>query len=87
MKTVTDTLGLARSSIAERVKRTRPKRGPQTRDGDLERTGAIRRLVDARPTPAFAGAGSMGTGGSPRSSGASGDPTVWPRSTPSASTG
>jgi hypothetical protein len=35
MKTVTDTLGLARSSIAERVKGTRPKRGPQTRDGDL----------------------------------------------------
>jgi putative transposase len=50
MKTVTDTLGLARSSIAERVKGTRPKRGPQTRDGDLELTAAIRRLVDARPT-------------------------------------
>ena len=50
MKTVTDTLGVARSSIAERVKGTRPKRGPQTRDGDLELTGAIRRLVDARPT-------------------------------------
>ena len=51
MKTVTDTLGLARSSIAERVKGTRPKRGPQTRDGDLELTAAIRRLVDARPNP------------------------------------
>lgn len=50
MKTVTDTLGLARSNIAERVKGVRPKRGPQTRDGDLELTAAIRRLVDARPT-------------------------------------
>jgi hypothetical protein len=36
MKRVTDTLGLARSNIAERVKGVRPKRGPQTRDGDLE---------------------------------------------------
>jgi hypothetical protein len=67
MKMVTDTLGVARSSIAERVKGTGPKRGPQTRDVDLP----IRRFVDTRPIPAFAGAGS----------------TVWPRSTPSASTG
>jgi hypothetical protein len=29
-------LGLARSNIAERVKGTRPKRGPQNRAGDLE---------------------------------------------------
>ena len=36
MKQVTDTLGLARSNVAERVKGARPKRGPQTRDGDLE---------------------------------------------------
>jgi transposase InsO family protein len=50
MKTVTDTLGLARSNIAERTKGVRPKRGPQTRDGDPELTAAIRRLVDARPT-------------------------------------
>ena len=84
MKRVTDTLGLARSNIAEGVKGMRPKRGPQTRDGDLELAANIRRLVDARPTPASAGAGSTGTGGSPRSSSASG---VWPRSTPSASTG
>jgi putative transposase len=55
MKTVTDTLGLARSNIAERVQGMRPKRGPQNRDGDLELTADIRRLVDARPT-----------GGSPR---------------------
>src|SRR5580704_1881095 len=50
MKTITDTLSLARSNIAERVKGTRPKRGPQTRDGDLELAADIRRLVDARPT-------------------------------------
>jgi putative transposase len=50
MKQVTDTLGLARSNIAERVKGVRPKRGPQTRDGDLELAANIRRLVDARAT-------------------------------------
>ena len=50
MKQVTDTLGLARSNIAERVKSVRPKRGPQIRNGDLELTADIRRLVDARPT-------------------------------------
>ncbi len=50
MKRIADTLGLARSNIAERVKGVRPKRGPQTRDGDLELAAEIRRLVDARPT-------------------------------------
>jgi len=50
MKAVTDTLGVARSNVAERVKGTRPKRGPQTRAGDLELAAEIRRLVDARPT-------------------------------------
>ena len=50
MKSVTDTLGLARSNIAERAKGVRPKRGPQNRDGDLELAADIRRLVDARPT-------------------------------------
>ena len=35
MKRITDTLGLARSNIAERVKGVRPKRGPQTRNGDV----------------------------------------------------
>lgn len=50
MKTVTDTLDVARSNIAERIKGVRPKRGPQSRDGDLELTAEIRRLVDARPT-------------------------------------
>jgi putative transposase len=50
MKTVTDTFGLARSNIAERVNGTRLRRGPQIRDGDLELVAEIRRLVDARPT-------------------------------------
>ncbi len=50
MKAVTDTLGVSRSNVAERVRRSRPKRGPQTRDGDLELCAEIRRLVDARPT-------------------------------------
>jgi putative transposase len=50
MKQVTDTLDLARSNIAERVKGVRPKRGPQTRNGDLELTADIRHLVDTRPT-------------------------------------
>jgi transposase InsO family protein len=50
MKRVTDTLGLARSNIAERVNGTRPKSGPQTRDGDPELTAELRRLVDVRPT-------------------------------------
>ena len=50
MKAITDTLGVARSNVAERVKATRPKRGPQTRDGDLELAAEIRALVDQRPT-------------------------------------
>lgn len=50
MKAVTNTLGVARSNVAARLTGARPKRGPQTRDGDLELAAAIRRLVDARPT-------------------------------------
>jgi transposase InsO family protein len=50
MKVVTDTLGLARSNIAERVKGARRKRGPQNRPGDLELAAEIRRLVDTKPT-------------------------------------
>jgi putative transposase len=50
MKAVTDTLGVARSNIAERVKGMRAKRGPQVREGDLELAAEIRRLVDERPT-------------------------------------
>lgn len=50
MKAVADALAVARSNIAERVKGRRPKRGPQTRDGDLELAAEIRRFVDQRPT-------------------------------------
>jgi putative transposase len=50
MKTVADTLGVARSNLAERIKGVHRKRGPQTREGDLELTAEIRHLVDARPT-------------------------------------
>ena len=45
MKTVTDTLGLARSNIAERVNGTRLRRGPQIRDGDLELVGGVDRIA------------------------------------------
>jgi hypothetical protein len=37
------------------VKGVRPKRGPQTRDGDLELTAAIRRFVDMGPDPGLRG--------------------------------
>ena len=87
MKTIAETLGVARSNLIERRDGARPKRGPQDRPGDRELSADIRRLVDERPTPAFAGAGSTATGGSPRSSSASGDPMVRRQSTPSASTG
>lgn len=50
MKAVTDTLGVARSNVVERVKAARPKRGPQVREGDLELAADIRRLADERPT-------------------------------------
>ena len=50
MKAVTDALGVARSNVAERVKGTRPKRRPQSRNGDLELAAEIRRFIDQRPT-------------------------------------
>jgi hypothetical protein len=50
MKVVTDTFGLARSNVAERVTDRRGKRGPQNRPGDLELAAEIRRLVDTKPT-------------------------------------
>ena len=50
MKTVADTLDVARSNVVERQKRARPARGPQIRPGDVELTTDIRRLVDQRPT-------------------------------------
>jgi len=50
VKTVSQTLGVARSNVIERGNGNRPRRGPQERPGDVELAGAIRRLVDARPT-------------------------------------
>ena len=50
MKTVSTTLGVARSNVLERRDGKRPRRGPQERAGDVELAGAIRRLVDTRPT-------------------------------------
>src|SRR5690242_6891592 len=77
MKAVTDTLGVARSNVAERLKGVRPKRGPQTRDGDLALAAEIRRLVDARPTYGYRRIAALI---------ASGDPPTTGRSMPSAST-
>jgi putative transposase len=47
---VSVTLGVARSNVVERRDANRPQRGPQERAGDVELAGAIRRLVDERPT-------------------------------------
>ena len=50
MKTISQTLGVARSNVIERRDGHRPRRGPQERAGDVELAGEIRRFVDARPT-------------------------------------
>jgi transposase InsO family protein len=50
VKTISETLGVARSNVIERRGGARPRRGPQERPGDGELAGTIRRLVDARPT-------------------------------------
>ena len=50
MKTISQTLGVARSNVIERRDGLRAQRGPQERPGDVELAGEIRRLVDARPT-------------------------------------
>jgi transposase InsO family protein len=50
VKTVAASLGVARSNIIERRDGHRPQRGPQERPGDVELAGAIRDLVDKRPT-------------------------------------
>ena len=50
MKRISESLGVARSNVLERRDGARPRRGPQERPGDVELAGAIRRLVDARPT-------------------------------------
>ncbi|WP_406857171.1 IS3 family transposase [Alsobacter sp. KACC 23698] len=49
MKAVSDTLGVARFNIAERI-RGRSKRISRTREGDLDPSAELRCLVDARPT-------------------------------------
>ena len=79
MKTITETLGVARSNVVERRDGKRPKRGPQSGPA-MSNWPPISAALSTSDRP-------TGTGGSPRSSSASGDPTVWPRSTPSASTG
>jgi putative transposase len=50
VKTVTDTLGVARSNVVAQLAGGRRTRGQQTRDDDLELAAEIRQLVDARPT-------------------------------------
>ena len=50
MKTISQTLGVARSNVIERRDGRRPRRGPQERLGDIELAGVIRRFVDERPT-------------------------------------
>jgi putative transposase len=50
VKTVSTTLGVARSNVIERRDGSRARRGPQERPGDIDLAGAIRRFVDARPT-------------------------------------
>ena len=50
MKTLSTTLGVARSNVIERRDGNRSRRGPQERPGDVELAGAIRALVDVRPT-------------------------------------
>lgn len=51
MKTVADTLGVARSNLVEALKRPeRRRRGPYRRAGDDELLAEIRAITDARPT-------------------------------------
>lgn len=51
MKTVGDTLGVARCNLAEAARgQRRPPRQTYRKAGDAELLGALRRLVDERPT-------------------------------------
>ena len=50
MKTISATLGVARSNVIERRDGLRARHGPQERPGDVELASVIRRLVDPRPT-------------------------------------
>jgi transposase InsO family protein len=49
VKTVADTLGVARSNIVEQLRTSKP-RGRYRRQGDEELLAAIRQITDARPT-------------------------------------
>src|SRR5262249_6920822 len=79
VKTISEALGVARSNVIERRDGHRTRRGPQERPGDVELAGAIRRFVDERPTYGYRRIAALLS--------ASGDPTVWLRSTPSVSIG
>ena len=50
MKTVAETLGVARSNLVEQLAHTGKRRGGYRREGDDELLAAIRQLTDARPT-------------------------------------
>ena len=50
MKAVADTLGVARSNLAEAARGQRRPRQPYRKAGDAELLAALRRLVDERPT-------------------------------------
>ena len=50
MKAVADTLGVARSNLAERLAKPARSRGPYRKPEDLPLLALIREIVDARPT-------------------------------------
>lgn len=50
MKTVADTLGVARSNLHDKVRRASRPRGPYRKADDDELLPLVRRLVDERPT-------------------------------------
>ena len=74
MKTIAETLGVARSNLIERRDDAKPKRGQQDRPGDRGSRAPISGVWSISVQP-------MAAGGSIRSSSASGDPTARPRST------
>ena len=55
MKTVADTLGVARSNLAEAARGQRRPRQPYRKAGDAELVTDLRRLVDERPTYGYPG--------------------------------
>ncbi|GJE15244.1 hypothetical protein FOHLNKBM_6324 [Methylobacterium longum] len=50
MKAVADTLGVARSQLAERLSRPAQPRGPYRKPEDARLLPTIRAIVDARPS-------------------------------------